>query len=106
MNTDATRDRSEIDACLDRDVRPSLRGHAGDVRIVSLSTEGDVGIEFLGACRACPLQPVTFYTAVRARLLELKSVRSVHCDAVRISTHAMRRLSALMGSGDDAPPTR
>lgn len=86
----------EAQAALEKWVRQAIRGHAGDVTVVAVSEEGDVEVEFSGACRACPLQPVTFGCAVVPALQVIPGVRSVNCDSVRVSAHALRRMSELM----------
>ncbi|GAD04768.1 hypothetical protein HQ45_03620 [Porphyromonas crevioricanis] len=45
---------SEIKEVLDRDVRPSLMNHSGDVQLKSIRPDGTVVVEFLGSCRFCP----------------------------------------------------
>jgi Fe-S cluster biogenesis protein NfuA len=84
-------------AALEEWARPATRSHAGDVHIASVSELGVVTVEFSGACRACPLQPVTFATAVLPAFDKLSGVADVRCETVRVSPHAMRRMRALMG---------
>ena len=86
----------QAQAILERWVRPAVRSHAGDVRVLQVSAEGDVLIEFSGACAACPLQPVTFGTAVRPAFADVEGVRHVLCHSVRVSTYAMKRMTEMM----------
>jgi Fe-S cluster biogenesis protein NfuA len=83
-------------AVLDEWVRPAIASHAGDVNVVEVSPEGDVRVEFTGACRTCPLQPVTLGTAVMPAFEGIEGVREVTCRSVRVSRHAMRRMTKLM----------
>ena len=87
---------SEAQAVLDDWVRPAVRGHGGDVRVVDVSAQGDVTVEFSGACQACPLRPVTFGTAIQPAFDSVAGVRSVRCESVRISPHAVRRMAEMM----------
>jgi Fe-S cluster biogenesis protein NfuA len=89
---------AEAEAILAWKVRPAIRGHAGDVHVVEVSDQGDVKVEFSGACRACPLQPVTLGTAIQPAFEGVPGVRNVHCETVRVSAYALRRISALMQS--------
>ena len=89
-------DRDRAEAILAGRVRPAIRGHAGDIHIVDVSDRGEVTVEFSGACRACPLRPVAFGTAVLPAFEGIAGVTSVRCDSVRISAHAVRRLSQMI----------
>jgi Fe-S cluster biogenesis protein NfuA len=81
---------------LDRWVRPAARGHGGDVRVVEVSPDGEVLVEFAGACLCCPLQAVTFGTAVQPAFDGAAGVREVRCNSVRVSPHALRRIREMM----------
>jgi Fe-S cluster biogenesis protein NfuA len=99
----------EVEAALNAWARPATRSHAGDVQIVGITREGEVTVAFEGACRACPLQPVTFATAVLPALEGLAGVKGVRCETVRVSPHAMRRLrelfpSSQVGASDASKP--
>jgi Fe-S cluster biogenesis protein NfuA len=87
---------AQAESILARHVRPAIRGHGGDVHVLSVSEQGEVHVEFSGACSACPLRPVTFGTAVLPAFEGIPGISSVHCDSVRVSPHAMRRIAALM----------
>lgn len=85
----------EAEAVLAQHVRPAAQSHAGDIHVVCVSAEGDITVEFSGACRSCPLQPVTFGTSVLPAFEGIPGVRSVRCDSVRVSPHAMKRMAAM-----------
>lgn len=85
-------------AILEQKVRPAIRGHAGDVHVVSVTEQGDVTVEFSGACSACPLRPVTFGTAVLPAFEGVPGVGQVVCESVRMSPHAMRRMASMFGT--------
>jgi len=88
--------RDEAEAILDRHVRPAIRGHAGDIRLVDIGGQGEITVEFSGACEACPLRPVTFATAVQPAFRGIAGVAGVRCESVRVSPHAMRRMADMM----------
>jgi Fe-S cluster biogenesis protein NfuA len=90
-------DRARAEAILEDRVRGAIRGHGGDIHIIDISEQGDITVEFAGACRACPLRPVTFGTAVLPAFDGIAGVRSVRCDSIRVSSHAVRRLAQLFG---------
>lgn len=43
----------KIDAILDKDVRPYLQSHGGDLRLVSLDSNV-LSVNYQGACGTCP----------------------------------------------------
>lgn len=94
-----TIDRKQAQALLERWVGPAIRGHGGDVAVVDVTADGDVTVEFAGACKACPLRAVTFVTAVERAFDDVQGVRSVRCESVRVSRFALRRMRELMDAG-------
>lgn len=88
--------KERAEAVLERWVRPAIRGHGGDVSVADVTMEGDVIVEFSGACAACPLRAVTFVTAVERAFDGVPGVRSVRCESVRVSRFALRRMRELM----------
>jgi Fe-S cluster biogenesis protein NfuA len=44
---------NDIQAVLDRQVRPILQAHKGDVELTGIDEGGMVRLRFLGACAAC-----------------------------------------------------
>ena len=57
-------------------VRPRLRGHAGDMT-ATVTDDGDVTIEFYGACEHCPSMAVTYAGLVQSYVEAVPGVRSV-----------------------------
>jgi Fe-S cluster biogenesis protein NfuA len=56
---------------VDGDIRPLLKIHGGDVRVLQVAADGRVELEFEGACRGCALQTVTYAVGIRRSLLEV-----------------------------------
>lgn len=44
----------QIEQVLNEQVRPSLRGHGGEVEVLELDGEGTLHIRLLGQCSGCP----------------------------------------------------
>jgi Fe-S cluster biogenesis protein NfuA len=80
---------------IDRDVRPGLRIHGGDVEILEITESGRVHLAFEGACRGCSLQSVTYAVAIRQRLLDLSGVSDVTMKGINVSPAALERISAV-----------
>lgn len=63
-------------------IRPYLKKDGGDVRLVSLTEEGVVEIELLGACSACNLSPMTMKSGVEQAIKkvapEVKAVIAIN----------------------------
>jgi Fe-S cluster biogenesis protein NfuA len=63
---------------LDREIRPAVAGHGGDVEVLEVSDDGDVTIALTGRCQGCTLAEVTMRQGIesvlRARLPELRSL--------------------------------
>jgi Fe-S cluster biogenesis protein NfuA len=85
--------RRAVEATLDRRVRPYLQAHGGDVVLTALHG-GTVEVEFLAACAACELTPVTFAATVRARLLEVPGVDEVECETVAFAPGRLDSIAA------------
>ena len=59
----------EIETVLEREIRPALSRHGGDIRIEEL-TDGVVRVRLLGQCSGCPSAELTMEQLVRKTLLE------------------------------------
>ena len=62
-------DLNRIEAVLDRQVRPALRGHGGGVEIDRLE-DGVLYVRLLGQCAGCPSADLTNETIVEAELVQ------------------------------------
>ena len=80
---------------IDRDVRPGLRIHGGDVEILEITESGCVQMAFQNACQACPIRSVTYAVAIRQRLLEVPGVSGVTMKGVNLAPAALERISAV-----------
>jgi Fe-S cluster biogenesis protein NfuA len=63
------------------DVRPSLQADGGDVKFISVSSDGIVSVELQGACNGCPMAQLTLKQGIERYLKEtipgVTSVESV-----------------------------
>jgi Fe-S cluster biogenesis protein NfuA len=70
-----------VEAALDS-VRPYLLADGGDVKIVELTDDMTVILEFVGACGTCPMSTMTFRAgledAVRRLVPEIRHVEAVN----------------------------
>jgi Fe-S cluster biogenesis protein NfuA len=80
---------------VDGDIRPLLKIHGGDVRVLQVAADGRVELEFEGACRGCALQTVTYAVGIRRRLLEVPGVSEVSMNGVRVSPIALERIAEI-----------
>ena len=66
-----------VEEILEKKVRPILRGHGGQVRLVDCA-DGVVSVELLGACSGCPAADLStrgfIEDTLRAELPEVKQV--------------------------------
>jgi Fe-S cluster biogenesis protein NfuA len=51
-------------------IRPYLEADGGDVKIVEITPEMEVKIEFLGACTSCSMSALTFRGGVEDAILK------------------------------------
>lgn len=64
MNSTKTKDlNSRVEAALDN-IRPYLVMDGGNVRILEISKENKLTLEFLGNCGSCPMSTMTFKAGV------------------------------------------
>lgn len=86
------------------EIRPRLRGHAGDMT-VHQPAPGTVQVQFEGACESCPAMAVTFAGLVRTRLLEIDGVTRVEAPQVHASPATLNRIARRLGGTvvNDAP---
>ena len=65
MNEDLKR----IEEVLDKQVRPSLRAHGGEIQVDHLE-DGVLYVKLLGQCAGCPSADLTNETLVQAELVK------------------------------------
>ncbi|HEY0865987.1 MAG TPA: NifU family protein [Fimbriimonas sp.] len=53
------------------DVQAYARSHGGEIRLISVSEEGDVRIKLYGTCRGCPMSAITIKLGVEQQLRRL-----------------------------------
>jgi len=70
-----------IEASLDS-IRPYLEADGGNVRVMDVSDDQVVKLEFVGACGSCPMSTMTFKAGVEAAIKravpEIKSIEVVN----------------------------
>jgi len=49
-------------------IRPSLQADGGDIRLVSVSENGQVSVQLQGACKGCPMSQMTLTHGVERHL--------------------------------------
>ena len=84
--------QAEIETLIARQIRPLLKIHGGEIRLVEITDTGHVRLAFEGACRGCMLKSVTYALGVRQKLLQHPAVKEVHMEGVRLSDAALRRI--------------
>ena len=83
MNTLLTTEEitSKVEASLNS-IRPYLEADGGNVKILEVTNDLIVRLEFLGACSSCKMSTMTFKTgveeAIRRAVPEIKSVEVVN----------------------------
>lgn len=68
----------KVKKVLNNDIRPYLKSHGGDVKLVSVSDDGTVKLKLTGACGGCPMAQMTLKSfvekALKAKVSEVKKV--------------------------------
>jgi Fe-S cluster biogenesis protein NfuA len=82
----------EVQRVLDSEIRPLLQFHGGDVRVVGITPQGTVHLEYFGACHGCYLQVVTHFVSVRPQLLKVEGVSEIVTLGVNPSESSKRRI--------------
>ncbi len=66
-------------------VRPFLQSDGGDVKIIELSEDGVLKLEFLGNCSSCSMSNMTFKSGIEENIIreapEIKSIVVVNLAA-------------------------
>jgi Fe-S cluster biogenesis protein NfuA len=75
---------SRVEAALES-IRPYLMTDGGDVKLLSVSPEGVVTLELLGACGTCPMSTMTLKAgveeAIRRSVPEITKVEAINITA-------------------------
>jgi Fe-S cluster biogenesis protein NfuA len=86
-----------VQRCLNREARPYLHIHGGELSLVSV-VDGMVTLRFEGACRGCPLRPVTLLSLIRKPLLRVPGVTNVQAVGLKITESTLRAFEAIAAS--------
>ena len=74
-----------IEAALDS-IRPYLEADGGNVRILEITGDHVLKLEFMGACGSCPMSTMTFKAgveeAIKRAVPEIKSIEVVNLTPV------------------------
>jgi Fe-S cluster biogenesis protein NfuA len=74
-----------IETALDS-IRPYLMADGGNVKVLELSSENVLKLEFVGACGSCPMSTMTFKAgveeAIKRAVPEVKSIEVVNLTPV------------------------
>ncbi len=68
----------KVKKVLANDIKPYLKSHGGDVKLLSVSDDGIVKLKLTGACGGCPMAQMTLKgfveKALKAKIPEVKKV--------------------------------
>ncbi|HPH46653.1 MAG TPA: NifU family protein [Chryseolinea sp.] len=86
MNTLSLEDITKnIETALDS-IRPYLMADGGNVKVLELSSDNVLKLEFVGACGSCPMSTMTFKAgveeAIKKAVPEVKSIEVVNLTPV------------------------
>ena len=74
-----------VDSSLDS-IRPYLEADGGNVRIVEITKDNVVKLEFVGNCGSCPMSTMTFKAgveeAIRKFVPEIRSIEVVNLESL------------------------
>jgi len=71
-----------------QNIRPYLEADGGDVKVVDISPENVVKVEFMGSCSSCPMSAMTFKAGVEEAIK--KAVPEVSAvEAINLSPYTM-----------------
>lgn len=63
-------------------IRPYLEADGGNVRVLELSGDNNLKLEFVGACGSCPMSTMTFKAgveeAIKRAVPEIKTIEVVN----------------------------
>lgn len=96
-NRNVSKELIDIENVIERQIRPVLHIHGGDLILLDYTEAGEVVLEFEGACRGCALKSVTYALGIRQKLLPLDGVSKVTVRGVQISEFALKRAENMYG---------
>lgn len=68
----------KVKKVLSNDIKPYLKSHGGDVKLLSVSEDGTVKVKLTGACGGCPMAQMTLKgfveKALKTKIPEIKKV--------------------------------
>ena len=68
----------KVKKVLANDIKPYLKSHGGDLKLLSVSDDGTVKLKLTGACGGCPMAQMTLKgfveKALKAKIPEVKKV--------------------------------
>ena len=68
----------KVKKVLANDIKPYLKSHGGDVKLLSVSDDGTVKLKLTGACGGCPMAQMTLKgfveKALKAKIPEINKV--------------------------------
>ena len=71
----------KVEAALDN-IRPYLLADGGDVKVLGISEDNVVKLEFIGSCGSCPMSSMTFKAGLEEAILknvpEIKRVEAIN----------------------------
>ncbi|HEX4305876.1 MAG TPA: NifU family protein [Solirubrobacterales bacterium] len=84
---------AEVETALDH-IRSRLRAHGGDAAVGGIE-DGEVTIEWYGACKSCPAAALTFGAVIVPAVREVAGVTGVRSSRVLASPSALRRIEGM-----------
>lgn len=83
MKTEEINNR--VESALDN-IRPYLEADGGNVRVLEISADNNLKLEFVGACGSCPMSTMTFKAgveeAIKRSVPEIRTIEVVNLTTV------------------------
>lgn len=89
---------SDVVEIVDREVRPAVRSHLGDVEVTAVDEAGVVHVNFTGACTRCSYRKLTMLGAIYPRVRSIEGVSGVAAEGVPISKADLERSARMFGA--------
>lgn len=78
----------KVEQALDN-IRPYLIADGGNVKVIEITEDKTVKLEFIGSCSSCPMSSMTFKAGLEEAILknvpEIKSVEAINIASVSLS---------------------